>query len=54
MTKNGKPAGVLVGVASKDDWFEYNYNMTRLLAADGDARQNLQAEKGVKLEYLKS
>jgi prevent-host-death family protein len=23
ITRNGKPAGVLIGVASKDDWFDY-------------------------------
>jgi prevent-host-death family protein len=53
ITRHGKPAGVLVGFASEDDWFDYKLeNDPRFLQRIARARQNLQAGKGVKLEDL--
>ncbi len=53
ITKHGKPAGVLVGFASEDDWFDYKLeNDPRFLQRIARARQSLQAGKGVKLEDL--
>ena len=28
ITRHGKPAGVLMGFASKDDWFDYDWSTT--------------------------
>ena len=53
ITKHGKPAGVLVGFASEDDWFDYKLEHDpRFLQRIAGARQSLQAGKGVKLEDL--
>jgi prevent-host-death family protein len=53
ITKHGKPAGLLVGFASEDDWFDYKLEHDpRFLQRIARARQSLQAGKGVKLEDL--
>jgi prevent-host-death family protein len=53
ITKHGKPAGVLLGFASEDDWFEYKLERDpRFLQRVARARQSLRAGKGVKLEDL--
>jgi prevent-host-death family protein len=54
ITKNGKPAGVLVGFASEDDWHDYNLESDpRFLQRIARARESLRKGKGVKLEDLK-
>ena len=53
ITRHGKPAGVLVGFASEDDWFDYKLeNDPRFLARVAAARKSLREEKGVRLEDL--
>ncbi len=55
ITRHGKPAGVLVGFASDDDWFDYKLEHDpRFLERIARARQSLQAGKGFKLEDLPS
>jgi prevent-host-death family protein len=54
ITKHGKPAGVLVGFASEDDWFDYKLEHDpRFLQRISQARKSLQAGQGVKFEDLK-
>src|SRR2546423_10396490 len=44
ITRHGKPAGVLIGFASEDDWFDYRLeNDPRLLARIEKARGSLAA-----------
>jgi len=51
ITRHGKPAGVLIGFASEDDWFDYRLeNDPRFLARVDQARRSLRAGKGVPLE----
>ncbi len=51
ITRHGKPAGVLVGFGSDDDWFDYQLeNDPRFLARIERARQSLRTGKGLKLE----
>jgi prevent-host-death family protein len=51
ITRHGKPAGVLIGFASEDEWFEYRLeNDPRFLGRIGAARRSLRAGKGVRLE----
>jgi prevent-host-death family protein len=51
ITRHGKPAGVLVGFASEDDWFDYKLeNDPRFLQRIARARKSLQTGKGIKLE----
>ncbi len=53
ITRHGKPAGLLVGFASEDDWFDYKLeNDPRFLQRIARARASLQTGKGVKLEDL--
>ena len=54
ITRHGKPAGLLVGFKSEDDWFDYRLeNDPRFLARVAAARKRLRAGKGVKLEDVK-
>jgi len=54
ITRHGKPAGVLIGFQSEDDWFEYRLeNDPRFLQRIERARQNLKAGRGVKIEDVK-
>src|SRR5947207_11235573 len=53
ITRHGKPAGILVGFASEDEWFDYKLEHDpRFLQRIADARRSLEAGKGVKLEDL--
>jgi prevent-host-death family protein len=51
ITRHGKPAGILVGFASEDDWFDYRLeNDPRFLKRIAEARDSLRAGNGVPLE----
>jgi prevent-host-death family protein len=51
ITRHGKPAGVLIGFASEDDWFDYRLGSDpRFLARIESARASLRAGRGVRLE----
>lgn len=53
ITRHGKPAGVLIGFESEDDWFDYRLeNDPRFLARVEAARSNLRAGRGVKLRDI--
>ena len=51
ITRHGRPAGVLIGFESEDDWFEYQLeNDSRFLARIESARQSLRKGLGVRIE----
>jgi prevent-host-death family protein len=51
ITRHGKPAGVLIGFESEDDWFDYRLeNDPRFLKRIEQARKSLRAGRGVALE----
>ena len=51
ITRHGKPAGVLIGFRSEDDWFDYRLeNDPRFLRRIEDARKSVRVGKGVSLE----
>ena len=51
ITRHGKPAGVLIGFASEDEWFDYRLEHDpRFQARVATARKSLAAGKGVRLE----
>jgi prevent-host-death family protein len=55
ITRHGKPAGVLIGFASEDDWFDYRLeNDPRFLSRVERARRSLRAGRGVRIEDVKS
>ncbi len=54
ITRHGKPAGLLIGFKSDDDWFDYRLeNDPRFLQRIEQARQSLRAGRGVKLQDAK-
>lgn len=54
ITRHGKPAGVLIGFKSEDDWFEYRLEHDpRFLRRIAKARKSLRAGRGVRLESVK-
>ena len=53
ITRHGKPAGILIGFESEEDWFEYRLeNDPQFLRRIEQARNSLQAGRGVRLEDL--
>jgi antitoxin (DNA-binding transcriptional repressor) of toxin-antitoxin stability system len=51
ITRHGKPAAVLVGFESEEDWFDYRLeNDPRFLDRIEAARKSLRSGKGVRLE----
>ena len=51
ITRHGQPAGILMGFASEEDWFDYQLeNDPRFLKRIERARKNLRHGQGVKLE----
>jgi prevent-host-death family protein len=51
ITRHGKPAGVLIGFESEEDWFEYRLESDpRFLRRIEQARNSLRAGRGVRLE----
>jgi prevent-host-death family protein len=55
ITRHGKPAGILIGFESEEDWFDYRLeNDPRFLRRIEQARNKLQAGRGVRLEDLET
>jgi prevent-host-death family protein len=53
ITRHGKPAGILIGFESEDEWFEYRLEHDSIfLQRVEQARQSLRAGRGVKLEDI--
>jgi prevent-host-death family protein len=53
ITKHGKPAGVLVGFASEDDWFDYRLEHDpRFVQRIAQARESLKSGNGIRLENV--
>jgi len=55
ITRHGKPAGVLIGFHSEEDWFDYRLEHDpRFLQRIARACRSLQAGHGVKIEDVKA
>ncbi len=53
ITRHGKPAGILIGFESEEDWFEYRLeNDPRFLQRVEQARKSLREGHGVRLEDI--
>lgn len=53
ITRHGKPAGILIGFESEDEWFEYRLEHDpRFLKRIEEARASLRAGRGVRLEDI--
>jgi prevent-host-death family protein len=54
ITRHGKPAGVLIGFDSEDDWLDYRLeNDPRFLRRIEGARKSLREKRGVRPEDMK-
>jgi prevent-host-death family protein len=55
ITRHGRPAGILIGFESEEDWFEYRLeNDPRFLHRIEQARVNLRAGRGVRLDDVET
>ena len=53
ITRHGRPAGVLIGFETEDDWFEYRLETDpRFLRRINRARASLRAGRGVRIEDM--
>jgi prevent-host-death family protein len=53
ITRHGRPAGVLIGFKSEDDWFEWKLeNDPRFLKRMAKARASVRAGKGIPWEQV--
>jgi prevent-host-death family protein len=53
ITRHGRPAGVLIGFESEDDWFEYRLeHHPEFLRRIREARASLASGMGVRLEDI--
>jgi prevent-host-death family protein len=53
VTRHGKPAGLLVGFATEDDWIDYRLEHDpRFVRRIAEARESLRVGKGVRIEDL--
>jgi prevent-host-death family protein len=53
ITRHGQPAGVLIGFADEDAWFEYRLQHDpRFQRRVAEARESLRDGRGVRLEDL--
>jgi len=51
ITRHGRPAGILIGFESEDDWFDYRLeNDPRFLRRMERARLSIRAGHGVRVE----
>ena len=55
ITRHGKPAGVLIGFESEEDWFDYRLEHDpRFLRRIEQARESLRAGRGIRLRDLET
>ncbi len=55
ITRHGRPAGVLIGFESEDDWFDYRLEHDpRFLRRIEAARRNIKSGRGIKIEDVES
>jgi prevent-host-death family protein len=53
ITRHGRPAGVLIGFHSEDEWFDYRLESDpRFLNRVEQARQSIRDGRGIPLEKL--
>src|SRR5229473_2087219 len=55
ITRHGRPAGVLIGFGTEDDWFDYRLeHHPEFLRRVAEARASFRSGRGVRLEDLRS
>jgi prevent-host-death family protein len=55
ITRHGRPAGVLIGFSSEEDWFDYRLeNDPRFLERIESARRNIKSGRGIRIEDVET
>jgi PHD/YefM family antitoxin component YafN of YafNO toxin-antitoxin module len=55
ITPHGKPAGLLIGFETEDDWFDYRLELhPEFLRRVAEARADVRSGRGVRLEDVPS
>ena len=55
ITRHGKPAGILIGFETEEDWFDYRLeNDPRFLRRIEQARDSLRVGQGIRLEDIEA
>ena len=55
ITRHGKPAGILIGFETEEDWFDYRLeHHPEFLRRIASARETLEEGRGIRLEDLGS
>jgi prevent-host-death family protein len=55
ITQHGKPAGLLIGFETEDDWFDYRLeHHPEFLRRVAEARADVRSGRGVRLEDVPS
>jgi prevent-host-death family protein len=55
ITRHGRPAGVLIGFESEEDWFDYRLeHHPEFVRRIAEAREAIRSGRGVRLEDLPS
>jgi prevent-host-death family protein len=55
ITRHGKPAGILIGFQTDEDWFDYRLeHHPEFLRRIAEARDALRSGRGVRLEDVRS
>jgi prevent-host-death family protein len=55
ITRHGRPAGVLIGFASEDDWFDYRLEHDpRFLERIESARRSIKSGHGLRIEDIET
>jgi prevent-host-death family protein len=53
ITRHGRPAGILIGFASEEDWFDYRLEHDpRFLERIESARRNIKSGRGIRIEDI--
>ncbi len=55
ITRHGRPAGILIGFSSEDDWIDYRLEHDpRFLERIDSARRNIKSGRGIRIEDIES
>ena len=55
ITRHGRPAGILIGFASEDEWFDYRLEHDpRFLERIESARRNIKSGRGIRIEDIET
>ena len=55
ITRHGRPAGILIGFASEDDWFDYRLEHDpRFLERIEAARRSIKSGRGFRIEDIET